>query len=114
VDRIVEQWAGERPDLDTTAMAVLGLIRIESAQQDDHDRLQELVESRFSEAGGPPDGLLAHIAHPDGGDFIIVEAWRSEDLFRSYVEAIVVPALVAADLRHSGIEVRPIWSLARP
>jgi DNA-binding MarR family transcriptional regulator len=24
VDRIVEQWAGERPDLDTTTMAVLG------------------------------------------------------------------------------------------
>ena len=26
VDRIVEQWAGERPDLDTTAMAVFGRI----------------------------------------------------------------------------------------
>ena len=26
VDRIVEQWAGERPDLDTTAMAVFGRV----------------------------------------------------------------------------------------
>lgn len=95
-------------------MAIIGRIRIEPARQDDHDRLGAVVESHFERAGGPPDGLMAHLGYPDGEGFMIVEAWRSEDLFRSYVDSLLVPALREAGLEHREPEVSPAWSIARP
>ena len=95
-------------------MAVIGLIRIESAGQVDHDRLQELVEQRIAAAGGPPDGLMAHVAHPDGDGFVIVEAWRTEELFRASFDTIVLPSIRDAGLSHVGPEIRDAWSIARP
>jgi hypothetical protein len=65
-------------------MAMIARVRIEPGEQTDHDRLQAAVESRLQDAGGPPDGLRAHIGYPDGNGFVIVEAWRSEDLFRFF------------------------------
>lgn len=95
-------------------MAIVARIRIESAGQDDHDRLQSAVESRLHEAGGPPDGLMAHIGHPHESGFVIVEAWRTEELFRVYLDQLLLPALSDAGLESHDLEISPAWSIARP
>ena len=45
VDRIVDQWAGVHPELDTTPMAIMGRVHRLSA------RVAETVERRFREHG---------------------------------------------------------------
>lgn len=95
-------------------MAIVARIRVESAGQDDHDRLQSAVESRLREAGGPPDGLMTHIVHPDENGFVIVEAWRTEELFRSYLDQLLLPALAEAGLESHDLAISPAWSIARP
>jgi hypothetical protein len=95
-------------------MAIVARLRVEPAGQDDHDRLQQAVESRLQQAGGPPDGLMAHLGHPDGNGFVIVEAWRSERLFRTYLEQLLLPALREVGLEYHEPEISPAWSIARP
>lgn len=95
-------------------MAIVARIRIAGATADDHDRLEQEVETRFATLGGPPDGLMVHIGYADEGDLVLVEAWRTEDLFESYYRDLLQPALAAADLRACAAEISPALSIARP
>lgn len=95
-------------------MAIIAQIRVDPADRDDHDRLESAVESRLQDAGGPPEGLMVHIGYAEGSGFVIVEAWRTEDLFRSYVDRLLLPALREVGLEHREPEVGPAWSIARP
>jgi hypothetical protein len=95
-------------------VAIVARILVEPADQVDHDRLQSAVESRLHDLGGPPDGLMVHVGHPHGRGFMIVEAWRTEDLFRSYLEELLLPALSEAGLVAGDAEIGPAWSIARP
>ena len=79
-------------------MAGVARIVIDSAEQDDHDRLGGAVETRLQNLGGPPDGLMVHLGYPADRGFVIVEAWRTEELFRSYQEQVLGPALREAVL----------------
>lgn len=45
---------------------------------------------------------------------MIVEAWRTEDLFRSYLDQLFLPALSEAGLVAGEAEVGLAWSIARP
>lgn len=95
-------------------MAIVARILVEPAEQNDHDRLDSALESRLHDLGGPPDGLMLHVGYPHGGGFMIVEAWRTEDLFRSYLDQLLLPALSEAGLVAGVAEVGPAWSIARP
>ena len=95
-------------------MAIVARILVEPAEQSDHDRLGSAVESRLDDLGGPPDGLMLHVGYPHGRGFMIIEAWRSEDLFRSYLDQLFLPALSEAGLVAGEAEISPAWSIARP
>jgi hypothetical protein len=95
-------------------MAVIVRIVIDSASQDDHDRLGGAVEARLHDQGGPPDGLMVHLGWPVDDGFVITEAWRTEELFRRYREHVLEPALSEAGLFAGEPEIGPAWSIARP
>ena len=61
-----------------------------------------------------PDGLMVHLGYEDGDDLVLVEAWRTEDLFESYYRDLLHPALGAADLRATVAEISAALSIARP
>jgi hypothetical protein len=96
------------------AMAVVARIFIHSAEQDDHDRLERAVESRFGELSGPPDGLMVHLGYPSEGGLALIEVFRTEELFRSFHDDVLVPALGQVALVASEPEIGPAWSIARP
>ena len=95
-------------------MAVIARIFIEAAGQSDHDRLESAVEERFQDRGGPPDGLMVHLGYPDNGGLMIIEAWRTEDSFRSYFDQELEAALRDVGLEAGEPHVGPAWSIARP
>ena len=95
-------------------MAIVARILVEPAEQNDHDRLEGGVNSRLHDLGGPPDGLMLNLVYPHGRGFMIVEAWRTEDLFRSYLDQLLLPALSEAGLAAGEAEIGPAWSIARP
>jgi hypothetical protein len=95
-------------------MAVIARIVIDSAEHGDHDRLEGAVETRLQDLGGPPDGLMVHLGYPTDRGFVIVEAWRTEELFRWYREQVLDPALREAGLAAREPEIGPAWSIARP
>jgi hypothetical protein len=95
-------------------MAVIVRIVIDSASQDDHDRLGVAVEARIQAQGGPPDGLMVHLGWPADDGFVITEAWRTEELFRRYQKQLLEPALTEAGLVAREPDVSPAWSIARP
>jgi hypothetical protein len=95
-------------------MAVIARIFIDAAEQGQHDSLGEAVETRLRDRGGPPDGLMVHLGYPADGGFMVVEAWRSEELFRSYERDILGPALREVGLVPREPEIGPAWSIARP
>jgi hypothetical protein len=95
-------------------MAVIVRVVIDSASQDDHDRLGGAVEARMLAQGGPPDGLMVHLGWPTDEGFVITEAWRTEELFRTYEEHLLGPALIDVGLAAREPEISPAWSIARP
>jgi hypothetical protein len=95
-------------------MAIVARILIEPAEQNDHDRLQSAVESRLQDLGRPPDGLMLHVGYPHASGFMLVEVWRTEELFRSYVDQLLLPAVAEAGLAAGEPEIGPAWSIARP
>jgi len=95
-------------------MAIVVRILVDHADQDAHDKLQEAVEAGISRLGGPPEGLLVHLAHPSDGSLLIVEAWRSEDVFRVWWREVMEPAISEVGLTAGEVEICSLWSLARP
>lgn len=96
------------------AVATVARILVEPGEQHDQDRLESAVESRLQDLGGPPDGLMLHVGYPQGGGFMIIEAWRSEGPFRSSLDRLFLPALGEAGLVAGEAAIGPAWSIARP
>ena len=94
--------------------AIIARIRLAGATADDHDRLEQEVGTRLETMDGPPDGLMVHLGYEDGDDVVLVEAWRTEDLFESYYRDLLQPALGAAHLRATVAEISAALSIARP
>ena len=101
-------------DVYAALMAIVVRTLVEPADREAHDRLQGAVEAGIAHAGGPPDGLMLHLGHPSGRGFLIVDVWRSEDVFRSWWEKVMNPALAEVGLTAGEPEICPVWSLARP
>lgn len=95
-------------------MAIVARILIEPADQNDHDQFDSAVESRLHDLGGPPNGLMLHVVYPHGRGFMIVDAWRTEDLFRAFRDQLLLPALDEVGLAAAEAEIGPAWSIARP
>ncbi|HEY6533936.1 MAG TPA: hypothetical protein VIY72_16625 [Acidimicrobiales bacterium] len=83
-------------------MAIVARTLVAPATQEDHDRLNGAVERRLMDQGGPPDGLMSLVTFPDEDGFIIVEVWRNEETFASYVRDVFVPALSRPEVRRTG------------
>ena len=92
-------------------MAIVVRLRISTATADDHDRLEQEVDTRLET---PPDGLMVHLGYPDGDDLVLVEAWRTEELFESYLRDVLRPAFAAAGIEAPVPEIDPAFSIARP
>ncbi len=45
---------------------------------------------------------------------MIVDAWRTEDLFRAFHDQLLLPALAEVGLAAAEPEIGPAWSIARP
>jgi hypothetical protein len=72
-------------------VAIVARILVEAAGVEDHDRLEQAVETRFVD--GPPDGLMVHLGYPQGDHLLIVDAWRTEELFALEL-MIALPSLL--------------------
>lgn len=95
-------------------MAVLVQTLVSHASQDDADRLDQAVGVAMEQMGGPPAGLMAHIAHPSGDGFVLCNVWRSEAEMRAFYEEAVLPKLAESGLDPAAPVVAPVWSFARP
>ena len=95
-------------------MAVIVQTFVPRASQADADRLDQSVGKAMMQMGGPPAGLMAHIAYPSGDGFEVCNVWRSEAEMRSFHDAVLLPKLVEAGLKPADSVVSPVWSFARP
>lgn len=95
-------------------MAIVARLLVNTTGSEDHDRLQSAVEARLAGLGGPPEGMVVHLGYPDGEGLAVIEAWRTEALFRSYMDDVLLPALQDAGLTATEPEIRPAWSIAIP
>ncbi len=95
-------------------MAVVVEIRVLQASKADHEALDAGVEAAMGQQGGPPAGLMAHFARPEGDGFVICDVWRSEADMRPFVDGVILPALAAAGLASEEPIVSPAWGFARP
>ena len=95
-------------------MAIIVRMLLEPADQDDHDRLQDAVETGMSRLGGQPEGLMFHLGYPSGQGFFLVEVWRSEKFFQVWWVEVMEPAIAQVGLVAGEPEFGPVWSLARP
>lgn len=57
---------------------------------------------------------MVHLGWPVDDGFVITEAWRTEELFRTYQEHLLEPALTEAGLVAREPQISPAWSIARP
>ena len=95
-------------------MAVVVQTLVSHASKDDADRFDQAMGVAMEQMGGPPAGLMAHIAHPSGDGFVLCNVWRSEAEMRSFYDEVVLPKLAETGLEAAGPVVSPVWSFARP
>jgi hypothetical protein len=57
---------------------------------------------------------MVHLGHPADRGCVIVEAWRTEELFRSCQEQVLGAARREAGLAAGEPEIGPAWSIASP
>lgn len=95
-------------------MAVVVRTSVPHASKDDADQLDQAVGVAIERMGGPPAGLMAHIAHPSGGGFVLCDVWRSEADMRSFYDEVVLPELAEIGLEPAAPVISPVWSFARP
>ncbi len=95
-------------------MAIFVQTVIPNATAADADRFDQSVEAVMMQTGGPPAGLMAHLAYPAGDGFVLCNVWRSEAEMRSFHDEVVLPKLAEAGLEAKESTVSPVWSFARP
>ena len=95
-------------------MAALIQMMLNDATQDDFYALDALVSRSMMEAGGPPAGLMSHMAYPSGDGVKIADVWSTEAQGTAYVEEVLRPLIDEAGLTVGATETAPVWSFARP
>jgi hypothetical protein len=95
-------------------MAVLLQFTVKPATQDQFHELDVRLEERMMQRGGPPPGLMSHVAYPDDGGFVVADVWRMDTDGQSFVTDVLHPLLDQLGLTAGDITMRPVWSFARP
>jgi hypothetical protein len=95
-------------------MAVVLRLTVSPATQAQFNVLDDRVGEAMDAAGGPPDGLMAHVVYPEGEGFVVAGVWRSEADGRDYVDGTLVGMVADLGLSPGKIDVVPVWSFARP
>ncbi|QBR92744.1 hypothetical protein [Nocardioides euryhalodurans] len=95
-------------------MAVLIQLHMSPSAQELFDDLDSRVGESMASAGGPPAGLMSHVAYPEDGGFVIADVWRTEQEGRTYIDEVLTPLLLEVGLTLREISARPVWSFARP
>ena len=93
-------------------VAVVVSVLVAPADQQAHDRFEVAVNARLASTG-PPDGLMAHVAHPEGDGYRIVDVWRNVAAFEAW-RPVLATLVAEAGLAMAEPEIRPVWSFARP
>jgi hypothetical protein len=96
-------------------MAVLVEWQVPGAAPEQLYEVELRNQQRAAELGRPPyEGLLFLAATPVEDGFRIVSAWRTEDAFRTVLDAMIAPDLASMDLAVSDVRVAPVASMAIP
>lgn len=95
-------------------MAVVVQLPVTPASRADAAALEDAMESVMVDQGGPPAGLMVHVARPEGDGFLLLQVWRTELEARTSFEESVLPELTRLGLPHGEVTTWPVWSLARP
>lgn len=97
------------------AVAVLVEFALPGATPERLAALDERIQERRAAAGGPPyPGLIFVAITPTDGGCRCVSAWRTEQDFRSVLEAMLEPDLSSAGLVASDVSSSPIMTMAMP
>jgi hypothetical protein len=96
------------------AMAVLLQLTVTTATRDQFDELDARVGQSMAQAGGPPAGLMSHVAYPERDGFVVAQVWRAETEGQPYFDEVLLPLLAELGLKTHESSVRPVWSFARP
>jgi hypothetical protein len=95
-------------------MAVAVRITVPAADREKYDALDDRVGQAMMEAGGPPTGLMSHVAHPEGDGFVLAQVWRTEAAFRDHFVGQLRALLSDLGLMPGEPDVVPVWSFAQP
>jgi hypothetical protein len=95
-------------------MAVLVQLIVTPATQQQFNELDAAVGQSMTDAGGPPEGLMSHVVYPEGDGFVVAEVWRTESDGQHYVDDVLRPLVGDLSLTAKDVNVRPVWSFARP
>ena len=95
-------------------MAILLLLTVAPATQDQFKALDARVGQAMHQAGGPPDGLMSHVVYPEGDGFVLAEVWRGQAEGDPYVDNVIRPLMGELGLTAHETAIRPVWSYARP
>jgi hypothetical protein len=96
------------------AMAVLLQLTVTRATRDQFDELDARVGQFMAQAGGPPAGLMSHVAYPEGDGFVVANVWRTQTEGQPYFDEVLLPLLAELGLNTHECTERPVWSFARP
>jgi hypothetical protein len=96
------------------AMAILLQVIVTPATQEQFNQLDMRVGESMAQAGGPPAGLMSHVAYPHDEGFVIAEVWRAESEGVTYVDDVLRPLLTGLGLNAAESAILPVWSFARP
>lgn len=95
-------------------MAVLVQVTVTPATRDQFDELDARVGQSMEQAGGPPAGLMSHVAYPELDGFVVADVWRAEAEGQRFFDEVLQPLLAELGLTTQESSVRPVWSFARP
>lgn len=95
-------------------MAVVVQLSVTPASRDDATALEDAMETVMAAQGGPPAGLMMHVAWPMDEGFVLWQVWRTEAEATTSFEESVIPELARLGLPYDELIARPVWSLVRP
>ncbi len=95
-------------------MAIVVETLVPRASKDDADSFDDSINAAIAEMGGPPAGLMVHLARPEGDGFLLFDVWRGEADMRPFYEDVILPKLADAGLEPEEPLISPLWVFARP
>ena len=104
----------EADNRDNAEVAVLLEFAVGAGTHDQFNMLDDRVGETMMRAGGPPPGLMAHVAYPVGDGFVVADVWSTEAEGQAYVSDVLTPLAKTLGLEPTVTRVLAVWSFARP